>query len=76
MSDYIAMYDKKRKEMVWPKIKKTSISDANSYQAIGEFWDNHDLGDYWDNTKPAEFKISIGSVRRYYGPSGAFLLLC
>ena len=25
--------------------KKTPISGANSYQAIGEFWDNHDLAD-------------------------------
>ncbi len=46
--------------------KKTPISGANSYQAIGEFWDNHDLGDYWDKTKPAEFEISIESERRYY----------
>ena len=45
--------------------KKTSISGANSYQAIGEFWGNHDLGDYWDKTKPAEFEISIGAERRY-----------
>ena len=46
--------------------KKTPISNANSYQAIGEFWDNHDLGVYWDKTKSAEFEISIGSERRYY----------
>ncbi|MFO7884006.1 MAG: CopG family antitoxin [Desulfobacteraceae bacterium] len=46
--------------------KKTTISNANSYQAIGEFWDNHDLGDYWDKTESAEFEISIGSERKYY----------
>ena len=44
--------------------RKTSISNANSYQAIGEFWDNHDLGDYWDKTRPAEFTVSIRSEKR------------
>jgi hypothetical protein len=46
--------------------RTTSISNANSYQAIGEFWDNHDLGDYWDKTRPAEFTVSIRSEKRYY----------
>jgi predicted RNase H-like HicB family nuclease len=43
--------------------RKTSISKADSYQAIGEFWDNHDLGDYWDKTEPAEFEINIESEK-------------
>ena len=28
---------------------KTSISQAQSYQEIGQFWDTHDVTDYWDN---------------------------
>jgi hypothetical protein len=35
---------------------KSSISNATSYEEIGEFWDSHDLSDYWDRTKPVEFE--------------------
>ena len=26
---------------------KSSVSQGQSYQEIGEFWDNHDLGEAW-----------------------------
>ena len=45
---------------------KSSISNATSYEEIGEFWDSHDLGDYWDRTKPVEFDIDISSEVTYY----------
>jgi len=45
---------------------KSSISKAQSYQAIGAFWDTHDLGDYWDQTKPAEFEVDVQSEAIYY----------
>ena len=45
---------------------KTPISKASSYQAIGEFWDTHDLSNYWDQTKPAEFEVDIQSEAIYY----------
>lgn len=45
---------------------KSSISKANSYQEIGEFWDTHDLNDYWDQTKPVEFEVDIQSEAIYY----------
>ncbi|MGE5342493.1 MAG: CopG family antitoxin [Candidatus Omnitrophota bacterium] len=45
---------------------KTSISNAGSYQEIGEFWDEHDLIDFWDKTKPAEFDVDIQFEKRYY----------
>ena len=48
------------------KRTKSSISQAQSYKEIGEFWDTHDLADYWDQTKPAEFEIEIQSEVRYY----------
>lgn len=35
--------------------KKTPISGADSYQEIGEYWDNHDLNDAWNKTRPVEF---------------------
>ena len=45
---------------------KTEISGADTYQAIGEFWDNHDLTEVWDQTEPADFEVKIETVRRYY----------
>jgi hypothetical protein len=45
---------------------KSSISQAQSYQEIGEFWDAHDVTDYWDATEPVEFEVDIQSEVRYY----------
>ena len=45
---------------------KSSISQAMSYKAMGEFWDTHDLTDYWEQTEPAEFEIDIQSESTYY----------
>jgi hypothetical protein len=45
---------------------KSSISQAQSYKEIGEFWDTHDLADYWDQTEPVEFEVDIQSEVRYY----------
>ena len=45
---------------------KTSISKANTYQEIGEYWDTHDLGEIWDKTRPASFQVDIQSVFRYF----------
>jgi hypothetical protein len=45
---------------------KSSISQAQSYRKIGEFWDTHDLADYWAQTEPAEFDVDIQSEARYY----------
>ncbi|MBZ0173905.1 MAG: hypothetical protein OIN90_09260 [Candidatus Methanoperedens sp.] len=38
---------------------KTSISKAQSYKEIGEYWDKHDIAENWEETKPAEFEIDI-----------------
>jgi hypothetical protein len=45
---------------------KSSISQAQSYQEIGEFWDTHNVTDYWDATEPVEFEVDIQSEVRYY----------
>lgn len=45
---------------------KSSISEAQSYEEIGEFWDTHDITDFWDMTEPAEFEVDIQSETRYY----------
>ena len=44
---------------------KSSISKAQSYQEIGEFWDTHDVTDYWDQTDPVEFEVDVHSEARY-----------
>ncbi len=45
---------------------KTPISEAHSYEEIGEFWDTHELTDFWDKTKPVEFEVDIQSDTTYY----------
>lgn len=45
---------------------KSTISQAESYREIGEFWDTHDVTDYWDATEPVEFEVDIRSETRYY----------
>ena len=40
---------------------RTSISQANTDQEIGEFWDTHDAADYWEETEPVEFEVDIES---------------
>lgn len=51
------------------EITRSSISNATSYEEIGEFWDEHDTADYWGQTYPVEFTINLDSKSqvRYYG---------
>ncbi|MFN0108973.1 MAG: CopG family antitoxin [Blastocatellia bacterium] len=46
--------------------KRSSISKARSYEAMGEFWDTHDSTDCWKLTKPVEFRVNIQSVTCYF----------
>ena len=45
---------------------KSSISLAQSYREVGEFWDSHDLADFWDKTSAASFDVEITSEVTYY----------
>ncbi len=45
---------------------KKSISQGQSYQEIGEYWDNHDLGEMWEQTEPADFVVSGHAKTTYY----------
>jgi len=45
---------------------RSSISKAQSYEEIGEFWDKHDISIQWEETRPAEFKVEIQSEVIYY----------
>ena len=48
---------------------KSSISQASSYEEIGEFWDRHSLADYWDQTGSVEFNVKFKPEKEiiYYG---------
>jgi len=46
--------------------RKSSVSKAGSYAAIGEFWDEHDLSDHWDKTRPARADVELESEESLY----------
>jgi hypothetical protein len=52
--------------MAVKKEGRSSISKAQSYWEIGEFWDTHDLADFWGKTRPVEFDVNIESEVTYY----------
>lgn len=45
---------------------KSSISKAESYQKIGEYWEARDLGEVWENTEEADFQVDLESDVFYY----------
>lgn len=45
---------------------KSSLSDAESYKEIGEFWDSHDVTEFWNETSPVEFQVEIESEATYF----------
>ncbi len=45
---------------------KSSISKAETYWEIGEFWDENDLADYWEQIELVEFEIEIESQTTYF----------
>ena len=47
---------------------KSSISNADSYKDIGEFWDTHDLDEFWEQTQPVEFETDLKTGSMYYYP--------
>ncbi len=46
--------------------RKSSVSGAGTYAAIGEFWDEHDLSDYWSGTRPARGDVNLESEESLY----------
>ena len=45
---------------------RSSISQGQSYQEIGEYWDNHDLGEVWEHTQPANLVVAGHASTTYY----------
>lgn len=48
------------------KKNKSSISNAETLNEIGEFWGKHDLADFSEQTKPVDFDVDIQSEAIYY----------
>ena len=48
------------------KKSKSSISRAQSYAEIGEFWDEHDLSDFWGKTRKVRFDVVVEPEATYY----------
>ena len=48
------------------KKSKSSISKAQSYAEMGEFWDEHDLSDYWSKTRKVKFDVVLEPEATYY----------
>ncbi len=40
---------------------KSSVSKADSYRKIGEYWDAHDAGEIWDETEEVNFEVDLKS---------------
>ncbi len=47
-------------------MNESSISNAGSYQGMGEHWDQYDLAEVWERTESVEFTVNITSVRKYF----------
>jgi len=46
------------------KTQLSGISQAQTLEEIGEFWDTHSLEDYWDKTHEVEFEVRAKQRRR------------
>jgi hypothetical protein len=51
---------------------KTTISNAESYRKIGEFWDVYDLGEFEDQTYPVSFEMEVRSESRLFAVERSF----
>jgi hypothetical protein len=46
--------------------RKSSVSQAQTYSAMSEFWDEHDLSDFWGKTKPVRADVELESEESLY----------
>jgi hypothetical protein len=61
-----AARDKSAAERSRYEKNKSSISKAQSYAEIGEFWDKHDLSEFWDETRKVKFDVVLEPEATYY----------
>ena len=46
------------------KTQLSSISQAETLEEIGEFWDTHSLDDYWEKTHEVVFEVRANRRKR------------
>ena len=46
-------------------VNKSSVSEAQSYQEMGAYWDAHDVSSYIKDGDPVEFEVDIQSEVSY-----------
>lgn len=51
---------------------KSTLSQAQTDQEIGTYWDTHDLSDNWEQTEPVAFSME-GTTQTIYYPVEATL---
>jgi hypothetical protein len=44
---------------------KSSISKAENYREMNDYWDSHDLSDHWEEGKDVNFIVDITSEVTY-----------
>ncbi len=45
---------------------RSSVSNAKSYQEIGNFWDSHDAGDFWGQSTEANFDVDLKGSKWFF----------
>jgi hypothetical protein len=55
--------DDKRKKS---RRRRSAVSKAGTYAAIGEFWDEHDLSEHWAKTRAARADVDLESEESLY----------
>ncbi len=46
------------------KTQLSGISESQTLEEIGEFWDTHSLDEYWDKTHEVDFEVRAKQRRR------------
>ena len=46
--------------------RKSNVSRAATYAAIGDFWDEHDLSDFWGRTRSVRADVDLESEESLY----------
>ena len=46
--------------------RKSGVSKAVTYRAMGDFWDKHDLSDFWNKTRPVKATVHLESEESFY----------
>lgn len=46
------------------KQRKSSVSQSESYESLGDYWDTHSLAERWDETYPVSFDVQAERRRR------------